>query len=85
MSVSYAAAHRRHRQALAGGHCAHCGVLQVALKADVPAERLLVGTGRAAGLLYSLESSDYELRCTRHHVLSDSRNRRIRKLKAVAA
>lgn len=75
--ISYSQTHRRHRAALAGGSCAHCGVLHVALKAGIPAARLLVGTGHAAGLLYSLESSDYELRCVRHHALADARTRRI--------
>jgi len=75
--MSYAQAHRRHRLALAGGTCAHCGPLEVALKHDVPPERLLVGTGRDAGLVYSLDSRDYLVLCSHHHRLSDARRRRI--------
>ncbi len=78
MTMSYSQAHRLHRKTLAGGHCAHCGPLEVALKHDVPADRLLVGTGRYAGLTYSPLTSDYELRCARHHRLSDARQRRSR-------
>ena len=75
-SISYSLAHRRTRAALAGGTCAHC-VLEVALKHDVPADRLLIGTGRYEGLIFSAQTSDYELRCARHHRLSDARQRRI--------
>jgi hypothetical protein len=81
-AVGYAAAHRHHRKALAGGRCPHC-TLEVALKHDVPVERLLIGTGRHQGLLYSILSSDYELRCRHDHRLSDSRQRRITKEKSI--
>jgi hypothetical protein len=79
VTLSYSSAHRLHRQRLAGKPCEHCARLEVALKPDVPAERLLIGTGHDAGLLYSELTTDYELLCARHHRLRDSRERRIRK------
>jgi len=73
---SYEAAHRIHRAALAGKPCEHC-TLEVALKPNVPADKLLVGAGRYAGLLYTLDSAWMVRLCVRHHRLSDSRQRRI--------
>lgn len=80
--VSYAQAHRRHRQALTGRPCEHCGPLEVSLREDAPAEHLLIGIGRHAGLVYSLFSSDYQVLCQHHHRLTDSRRRRIRRTAA---
>ncbi len=75
--MSYGQAHRLHRAALAGRGCEHCGQLEVALRHDTPPDRLLVGTGRYAGLLFTTDS-DFMIRlCSHHHRLYDSRGRRI--------
>jgi hypothetical protein len=74
--LSYDAAHRKIRAVLAGKPCEHCQ-LEVALKHEVPADRLLIGRGRHDGLLYSDDPRFYRVLCTAHHRLSDARARRI--------
>jgi hypothetical protein len=69
-TTGYAGAHMRHRQALPR-ICAFCGradgPLHVALRRDVPAERLLMEDGRR----YSLRPEDYMRLCAACHVQYD--------------
>lgn len=75
---TYHATHWRINRELPG-ECAHCGStrkLQASLRRDVPEERLLVGTGRAAGFKYSLSASDYVQLCHPCHMIYDNPDRR---------
>lgn len=74
---TYFAVHWRINRELPG-ECAHCGStrkLQASLRRGVPEERLLVGTGRAAGIKYSLLASDYIQLCHPCHMIYDNPER----------
>jgi hypothetical protein len=79
-NIGYTEAHHRH-DALLPKACAHCGKtygrLDVALRHDVPAERVRVdATGSDAGKSYSLFVGDYIRLCRSCHKSYDNRHPR---------